>query len=932
MPPIRLDETDDDSELSDVDVAEIASVALSDTPGSTVIPTSTDLPGHNEMNRDKSSLESQTIAASSNPEEDGETIDLGTRLPSKNKADLEKSVKAEPESPKQTRLPIQNSGRRGKKSSIEQESGKKLSEQPSNLLKRKSFPSDSPKNASTSPTAHRQLRRPDLATPTPRQTSIATSERQSIRHHESPSPAKIQEETARLREVLSHVSTEATQEILKEQWRNFLFTNAKESHITFVLRAGLKNATPSVLGRIYNDSGVMKDTFLETITSKQPIVARVLKSASANQLADLVPSKVLDQALSERLKSVPAKTLIRWLAEADRLGYSLDDILDENDETVVPNMPSRAQSHDADNDDDDDDDDTEMIDDGQKKMEAPSLDPLVAEQERISALQKSQSDAQANPPRELRCPTCTYKFDTIRGHNFHRQKNICTRSQPPGLKFYCGNCAQGFTTKQGMLYHEKKRVCLGAEGSPDDETVYQDYRDIISNSPNPQYGQHPDHPQAASFGNIPRPPLHTPGSRSKHIEAIIAASPWDGEARHSPSELPPDKRAALEDALQKIEEKYLDDQSKIPEDWTPERREARLISLKNGNASRKSQIRKQFGVTLRMRDRDKEAKKIREVLGSNSPMVPTGMNRIEYRNSPGVAGYPVNAQQQMHQNQTPAGMRMEMVDMRPATGFSPINAPPQHQQHPQHPQHQQYSPAPPGHPPMQYSGPPQAQGFQQNFPPVPQLMSQPRPGPDHRMSPLGYQGASEQAYRGPEDHANKRLKRNSSAGMSRADEERSRHFAPADSAPMGMNERRASGGKAQANNGPGLLGMENQRSGSAGASGAMMEGQSRPNSAGSSTVRKRVPVGALQRQWEALNGKGPGRRTELENRTANVSMSTIVDGGERANGRVENGNTVVGGSGKGKGPVREGGRNVVDLVSDDSSSEREAAGASGGEK
>ncbi|KAF7931216.1 hypothetical protein BELL_0050g00010 [Botrytis elliptica] len=930
MPPIRLDESDDDSELSDVDVAEIASVALSDTPGSTVIPTSTNLPEHNEMNRDESPLESQTIAASSNPDEDGGTIDLDTRPPPEDKADLGKSVKAESESPKQTRLPIQNSGRRGKKASTEQESGINPSEQPSNSLKRKSFPSDSPKNASTSPTAHRQLRRPDLATPTPRQPSIATSERQSTRHHESPSLAKIQEETARLREVLLHVSTEATQEILKEQWRNFLFTNAKESHITFILRAGLKNASPSVLARIYNDSGVMKDTFLETITSKQPIVARVLKSASANQLADLVPSKVLDQALSERLKSVPAKTLIRWLAEADRLGYSLDDILDENDETVVPNMPSRAQSHDG--DDNNDDDDTEMIDDGQKKVEAPSLDPLVAEQERISALQKSQNDVQANPPRELRCPTCTYKFDTIRGHNFHRQKNICTRSQPPGLKFYCGNCAQGFTTKQGMLYHEKKRVCLGAEGSPDDETVYQDYRDIVSNSPNPQYGQHPDHPQNTSFGNIPRPPLHTPGSRSKHIEAIIAASPWDGEARHSPSELPPDKRAALEDALQKIEEKYLEDQSKIPEDWTAEKREARLTSLKNGNASRKSQIRKQFGVTLRMRDRDKEAKKIRDVLGSNSPMVPTGMNRIEYRNSPTVAGYPVNAQQQIHQNQTPAGMRMEMVDMRPATGFSPINAPPQHQQHQQHqqhPQHQQYSQVPPGHHPMQYPGPPQAQGFQQNFPPVPQLLSQPRPSPDHRMSPLGYQGAPEQAYRGPEDHANKRLKRNSSAGMSRADEERSRHFAPADSAPMGMNERRASGGRTQAYNGPGMVGMENHRSGSAGASGAVMEGESRPNSAGSSSVRKRVPVGALQRQWEALNGKGPGRKTELESRAGNVLMSG-VDGGERANGRVENGNVVV--SGKGKEPMREGGRNVVDLVSDDSSSEREAAGPGGGEK
>lgn len=487
--------------------------------------------------------------------------------------------------------------------------------------------------------------------------------------------------------------------------------------------------------------------------------------------------------------------------------------------------------------------------------------------------------------------------------------------------------------------HEKKRVCLGEEGSADNESIYLDYQDIFSNSPNSQfathqYGKQPDPPRTTAFSNIPRPPLHTPAPRAKHIEAIIATSPWDDEARHSPSELPPDKRAALEAALQRVEEKYIEDQASIPKDWPAEKKEARLISLKNGNASRKSQIRKQFGVTLRMRDKDKEAKKIREVLGSKTPMASTGAKRIEYRNPPTVAGYPANAQQQMPPIQTPAGVRMEMVDMTPAAGFSPINAPqqhqqhPQHQQNPQHPQHPQYSQAPPGHPQMQYSGSPQTQGFHHNFPPVPQFMSQPQPSSGHQMRPHEYQEAPEQAYRGSEDHANKRIRRNSNTGISRADEEKSRHLAPANSAPMGMGERTASEGKAQPYVGMGMLVLENPRSGPAGTGGAIMEAGSRPNSAGSSSMRKRVPVGALQKQWEALNGKGPGRKAEGDTRTGTTVLMRSVEGNESAKERAENGALVM--VDKGREPVRGGVGNVVDLVSDDSSSERGTVGPSGG--
>ncbi|KAJ8060966.1 hypothetical protein OCU04_010045 [Sclerotinia nivalis] len=922
----RPDESDDESELSDIDVTEIESVALSDTPKSAANPITSESPEIDETNGD---LESQTIAASSNAEQNGEIIDLDDRPRSQGEGDQEEGFMTASESPKNTKLSVQSTGRRGEKSSTtEMEPKMSTPELPSNTLKRKSFTIGSPKKATTIPTAHRPHLRSNLVTP--RQPSAAVSERQSTGHYKSSSDSKVDKETARLREVLLHVSSEATQAILREQWRNFLFTNAEDSHITFILRAGLKNANPNVLARIIKDAGVMKEAFVEVVSAKQPIVAKVLKNASANQLADLVPSKVLDQALSERLKSVPAKTLIRWLAEADRLGYSLDDILDENDETVMPHIPSRAQSHDG---------DTEMTYEAPKNPEPPSLDPLVAEQQRIIALQKAQIEARAHVLDDLRCPTCTYKFDTIRGYNFHRSKNICTRNQPPGLKFYCSNCAQGFTTKQGMLYHEKKRVCLGEEGEDDDEAIFQDYLDRqnpVSNSTHTQYltdvnnQSRVDHLHNPSIPgpthNIPRPPLHTP-TISKHISAIIAASPLDEGARQSPSELTPEKRAALEAALQRVEEKYAEDQASIPEDWPADKREARLISLKNGNASRKSQIRKSFGVTLRMRDKDKEAKKRREVLGTSSPLVTAGVNRIgDFRNSP-MASYSVGGQQ-MHQGQPPTSVRMEMVDMRPATGFSPINA---------QPQHHSSSQAPSGHINMPYSVPPGTQGFLPSFPPTKPLTSHPRPGSGHRMSP-------HDGNRELQDHANKRLKRNSNAGMTQAEEERSRHFAPSNLASMGTHGRSASGsgvkGRVGAHDGLGMLVLDKQKPSSAGTRG-VMDGDSRPSSAGSGGVGnaqrpiKRVPVGGIQRRWEALNGKGPGRRAEVGASTtgAGAGLMRSVKGNGRENGQTEDGNgnadVATGGKGKGKEPMSLRGMNVVNLVSDESASEGGTAGVSG---
>jgi hypothetical protein len=259
----------------------------------------------------------------------------------------------------------------------------------------------------------------DLSTPGHISAPSHQSEGSSETRNEEPSaltPERIEEERARLKEVLVHTSPEVAQMVLREQWRNFLFPSGRDNddNLSFILRAGLKNGTNNAITRVFKDHAVFKEPLIGAVSKRQAVVERVLKNASPNQLSDLVPERILDQVLAERLKHVPAKSLIRWLAEADRLGYSLDDILDEADESVIPKVPSRAQSH--------DNVDVEMTYDEPRPTQV-SLDPLQADQERIIAEQRALLEERPvvrspSPQNSLTCPTCFYKFDNIKGYSF----------------------------------------------------------------------------------------------------------------------------------------------------------------------------------------------------------------------------------------------------------------------------------------------------------------------------------------------------------------------------------------------------------------------------------------------------------------------------------------------------------------------------------
>ena len=231
-----------------------------------------------------------------------------------------------------------------------------------------------------------------------------------ISAEEQASRIKVDKEVARLSEAVQGSSPEAAAKVLQIHWRHFLFAEGHDSsHLSRILRAGFKNASREVVERVLKEpSPVFKAVLAEVASQRPQVIEQVLQKATYAQLLDNVPEDTLDHALSERLKNAPAKQIIKWLAEAERLGFKEDDILDDEDESVMPNIESQGE-------------DSEMtVDIPQhihRNLALHDKDPLLVEQERnAAALTEQQQPARSHGL--LTCPLCRQTFGNNSGYNY----------------------------------------------------------------------------------------------------------------------------------------------------------------------------------------------------------------------------------------------------------------------------------------------------------------------------------------------------------------------------------------------------------------------------------------------------------------------------------------------------------------------------------
>jgi hypothetical protein len=109
------------------------------------------------------------------------------------------------------------------------------------------------------------------------------------------------------------------------------------------MNATMHQADINALSRAVQDFGS------RMIKASKPHVIRHLNAEDFDQVADILLPRVskdfLDKALARRLETIPARQLVNALARAERLGYDVQDIVEENHGTehVIPAMSSMPQ-------------------------------------------------------------------------------------------------------------------------------------------------------------------------------------------------------------------------------------------------------------------------------------------------------------------------------------------------------------------------------------------------------------------------------------------------------------------------------------------------------------------------------------------------------------------------------------------------------------
>jgi hypothetical protein len=154
---------------------------------------------------------------------------------------------------------------------------------------------------------------------------------------------KFEKDLLKFQEALDDVSPEAAQKILQKNWRAFLFEPYHESHISFILRAGVKNAQPKVIDRIFKENKVFSDTLISYASDQPRVMEEVLEKVQADHILALVQKRVLHQVVLQHLRAAPSEEIVKMLATTGRLGYSTEDLVHEDD-TVIPYIPPETQS------------------------------------------------------------------------------------------------------------------------------------------------------------------------------------------------------------------------------------------------------------------------------------------------------------------------------------------------------------------------------------------------------------------------------------------------------------------------------------------------------------------------------------------------------------------------------------------------------------
>lgn len=315
-------------------------------------------------------------------------------------------------------------------------------------------------------------------------------------------------------------------------------------------------------------------------TSKAQILEH-FQPSDFDDLADVILTRVsprfLDRALAQRVETIDAKSLINTLARAERLGFSVEDILEE---------------HPASNGV------------GKKEQVIPSLKGLPLQQLQQSARQRNDSPLVQHDSNGLvQCGACKRPCSGLDALSYHSKKAACD----PGFNYdnvgrnICPHCGCTFGSSNGVTYHIKSEVC-GTYSKETAQAVREALRSYAQNQTQRSQDRWAQPREAAPTMKVGQPTYTPSRAQQPSPHPPISASPLqrDDPYKHlDPATL---ERFRRDMAL--AEETYgqkMRDAMLLPEPESTDK----LSRHKNAYNAKVSTTRKRYGIRLRER-RSKE--------------------------------------------------------------------------------------------------------------------------------------------------------------------------------------------------------------------------------------------------------------------------------------------------------------------------------------
>lgn len=425
---------------------------------------------------------------------------------------------------------------------------------------------------------------------------------------------------AALSQDLANRMATASPEVVRHVVRNHFETicTGSEYHMYFILSVIMREASSDMLRTFIKEFGgrVARECSVE-----------IASNWSAAEIDDLAPyilprcgSAFLDRALETRFRTIPAQSLVNYLARAQRLGYEESDIVDnttippmvvENNAPAQSQQPGRPETK-------------EQTMAPTPRMSVPSSSgPLPSQASAASGIVlppiKSSSVIASVPTlREeatklgvVYCQHCDRPCSGKAALVHHNKKSPCV-GWTHGVvgKDVCINCGQRFDGNGGLAYHTNHMVC-GIY--PENVTIKMEQLlrtayEFANRRSNPD----------------PLRPSYSTGSMngSQHSPSTSAYITTPGSPTSDPyASLTMDQREALQKEIQVAENKFADRMKDAMDLPAPER-DVRLANLKNGLNNKQSMIRKKYGIRLRGRRTraDMQAERDR-MIGSTFPTV-----------------------------------------------------------------------------------------------------------------------------------------------------------------------------------------------------------------------------------------------------------------------------------------------------------------------